>query len=82
VKPKPSHARERCTDEKRYPHANLEEHDDIGVAWSRYSEEAFVHCIVSLRAVLVLGAAAGCPSLAPQGVTTILPCICGCKPQE
>ena len=61
VKPKPSHARERCTDEMRYPHANLEEHNDIGVAWSRCSEEAFVHCIASLRAVPVLGAAAGCP---------------------
>jgi hypothetical protein len=27
VKPNPSHAREHCTDEKAYPHLDLEEHN-------------------------------------------------------
>ena len=61
VKPEPPHARERCTDEKRYPHADLEEKNHIGVAWSRYSKEAFVQCIASVRSVPVPGATAGCP---------------------
>jgi hypothetical protein len=58
VKSNPSHAREHCTDEKRYPHADLEEHNHIGVAWSRRSKKAFVDCIASVRAVPVPGAAA------------------------
>jgi hypothetical protein len=58
VKSNPSHAREHCTDEKRYPHADLEEHNHIDVAWSRHSKKAFVHCIASVRAVPVPGAAA------------------------
>jgi hypothetical protein len=49
VKSNPSHAREHCTDEKRYPHADIEEHNHIGVAWSRCSKEAIVRCIASGR---------------------------------
>jgi hypothetical protein len=48
VAPKPPHAREHRTDEKRHPHAELEEHH-IGVAWSRCSKQFFVHCIASVR---------------------------------
>jgi hypothetical protein len=46
VKPNPSHAREHCTDEKPYPHPDLEEHNYIGVAWSRCSKETFVLSVV------------------------------------
>jgi hypothetical protein len=42
VEPKPPHARKHWADEKRYPHAELEEHNHIGLASSRRSKEAFV----------------------------------------
>jgi hypothetical protein len=47
---KPPYARKYCDDEKRYPDAELEEDNHIGVVWSRRSKEAFVHCIASVRA--------------------------------
>jgi hypothetical protein len=42
VVPKPPQARKHWADEKRYPHAELEEHNHIGLASSRRSKEAFV----------------------------------------
>jgi hypothetical protein len=43
-------ARKHCTDEKRYPDAELEEDNHIGVVWSALPRKAFVHCIASVRA--------------------------------
>jgi hypothetical protein len=48
--PKPPRAREHRTDEQRHPHADLEEQNHIGGAWSRCFKQAFVQGMASVRA--------------------------------
>ena len=48
--PKPPHARKHWANKKRYPHAELEEHNHIGLERSRRSKEAFIQCMASVPA--------------------------------